>query len=248
MHPLTALICGDALPGGSMGEVLSHLADNLDRLLVKGSALRKGTDSVDIALYGPFLGRATLEVSLTAICARFDPFRVLAIRRSQMVPEFDIKSRNPLAFNWSADVQGDDKPKDWEQKPNLKELQRALLCKHFHDVFWQEAFTLVLDSVPTLRGAEWMGRLKKIYPEGFTTSMRTEADRLFSELSKGIHHEFVIPLVSQYDAATVGDLLTRCWEFVAALGITSCHSPIARPLVGEDAITCYEQAQSELIS
>jgi hypothetical protein len=247
MHPLTALICGDDLPTGSMGEVLSHLSDSLDRLLVKGSALKKQVDAVDKALYGPFLGRATIEVSLTAICARFDPFRVLAIRKSQIVPDFDTTSRNPLAFNWSADVQGDEKPKDWDQKPKAKELQRALLCKHFHDVFWQEAFTLALDSVPMHRGDEWMRRLKNIDPEAFTTRMRTEADRLFSELSKGVHHEFVIPLVNQYDAATVGDLLNRCWEFIAALGIASCHSPVARPL-SEDAITYYEQAQVELIS
>jgi len=248
MHPLTAIVCGDVFPEGSLGEVLSHLADNLDRLLMKAHALKNGTDAVEIALYGPFLGRATIEVSLTAICARFDPFRVLAIRRSQKEPEFDTSIRNRLAFNWAADVQGEEKPKDWADNPYVKELQRALLCRHFHDVFWQEAFTLVLDSVPIHRGSEWMGHLKKIYPEGFTNSLRTEADRLFSELSKGIHHEFVIPLVNQYDATTVGDLLNRCWALVAALGITTCHSPIARPLIKEDAITYYENAQLELLS
>ena len=165
MHPLTALVCGDVFPDGSIGEVLSHLADNLDRLLVKAAALKKGTDPVEMALYGPFLGRATLEVSLTAICARFDPFRVLAIRRSQLAPEFDISSRNPLAFSWSADVRGEEKFKDWSQQPNIKELQRALLSKHFHDIFWQEAFTAVLDTVPMHRGAEWMRHLQKINPE-----------------------------------------------------------------------------------
>jgi hypothetical protein len=247
MHPLTVLICGNHPRYGSMGQVLSHLSDSLDRLFVKASALKKEGDAVDMALYGPYLGRATLEVSLLAITARFDPFRVLAIRKSQVLPEFDISSRNPLAFNWSADVQGEEKPKDWSQKPSLRDLQRALLCKHIHDLFWEEAFTLLLDSVPMHRGADWMGRLQKISPEGFTTALRTEGDRLFSELSKGIHHEFVIPLVNQYDAVTVGDLLSRCWEFVAALGFTSCHSPIAKPLVGVDAIACYEQAQLELI-
>lgn len=248
MHPLTVLVCGDNLPKGSIGQVLSHLADNLDRLIAKSSALKKGSDAVDFALYGPFLGRAIIEVSMTAIFARLDPFRVLAIRRSQMAPEFDISFRNPLALNWSVDVQGDEKPREWAQKPHLKDLQRALLCKHFHDVFWQEAFTLVLDSVPSHRGFEWMARLKKIDPEGFTNAMRTQADRLYSELSKGIHYEFVIPLVTQYDSATVGDLLVRCWELVAALGITTCHSPVVRSLCGSDAITPYEQAQTELIS
>jgi len=231
-----------------MGQVLSHLSDSLDRLLVKASALKKEGDATDNALYGPYLGRATLEVSLLAITARFDPFRVLAIRKSQALPELDVGSRNPLAFSWSTDVQGEEKPKDWENKPTLRDLQRALMCKHFHDLFWEEAFTLVLDSVPMHKGGDWMTRLKKISPEGFTTAWRKEGDRLFSELSKGIHHEFVIPLVNQYDAVTVEDLLSRCWEFVAALGITSCYSPIAHPLMGVDAVACYEQAQLELIS
>ena len=59
--------------------------------------------------------------------------------------------------------------------------------------------------------------------------MRTEADRLFSELSKGIHHEFVIPLVNQYDAATVDDLLSGCWEFVAALASRAAIPPLRVP-------------------
>ena len=97
----------------------------------------------------------------------------------------------------------------------MKELQRALLCKHFHDVFWEEAFKSLLDSVPMHRGADWMKRLQKIEPEVFTVRMRSQADRLFSELSKGIHHELVIPLTQQYDLATVSDLdwmLGICWS------------------------------------
>jgi len=106
---------------------------------------------------------------------------------------------------------------------------------------------MILDLTPAARGAEWMSRLRKIDPEGFTTAMRTRADRLYSELSKGIHHEFVIPLVNQYGTATVSDLLIRSWEFVATLGITTCHSPILRSLGSADAIERFEQAQRELL-
>ena len=105
------------------------------------------------------------------------------------------------------------KPKDWEQKPSLKDLQRALPCTHFHELFWQEAFTTLLDSVSTHRGANWMARLKRIYPESFTPAMRTEADRVYSELSKGIHQEFVIAAVAQFDSVTIGDLLMARWVY-----------------------------------
>jgi hypothetical protein len=123
-----------------IGEVFAHLGDNLDRLLVRAVSLRRSGDPVDLALFGPLLGRATIEVGLTAILGRIDPFRVLAIRKSQLSSTFDVKERNPVAFGWTNDVRGEEKPKEWEQKPQPKDLQRALLCKHFHDLLWHEAF------------------------------------------------------------------------------------------------------------
>jgi hypothetical protein len=245
VHPLTTIVCGDAAREGAIGEVYAHLADSLDRLLIRAVSLRNANDPVDMALFGPFLGRATIEVSFTAILGRFDPYRVLAIRRSQLSSGFDVKERNPLAFTWLNDVRAEEKPKDWEQRPTLKDMQRGLLCKHFHDLFWHEAFTILLDSVPSHRGENWITRLKRIDPTGFTTAMRTEADRVYAELSKGIHQEFVIPAVAQYDLVTVGDLLSRCWELVGALGITACYSHAA-PLRGSNAVEWYEEAQREL--
>lgn len=171
---------------------------------------------------------------------------MLSIRRSQVANSYDPKHRNPLAFTWSNDVQGDEKPKDWEQRPGIKDMQRALLCKHYHDVFWQEAFVHLLDATPTNRGGDWMTRLRKLDPEGFTTAMRSSADRIYSELSKGIHHELVIPPVAQYDAVTVRDLVDGCWELTAALGLTSCFSPALQQLPAADALDAFEEAQRDL--
>ncbi len=203
---------------------------------------------MDLALFGPSLGRATIEVALTAILARFDPFRVLAIRRSQLSSEYDAKIRNPLAFNWTSDVKGEENPKDWDNRLGVKDVQRALLCKHFNDLFWEEAFTTMVDSVPYGRGHGWMEKLKRINPEGFLTSMRTQADRVYSELSKGVHHEFVIPMTAQYDIITVGDLLSRSWELVGALSVTTCYSPAVKSLEGADPLDLYEETQRELYS
>jgi hypothetical protein len=245
MHPLTTMVVGD-VGKGAIGEISAHLAATLDRILDKTLELKKAGDPSDLALFGPFLGRATIEMSLIAITARFDPFRILAIRKSQLAPTFDVTERNPVAFSWVNDVLGEGKPKDWDQKPSLKDIQRAILCKHFNDVFWEEAFTILLDSVPVSRGANWMTALKRIDPEGFTFFMRTTANRVYAELSKGIHTEFVIPAAAQYDPVTVGDLLSRAWELAAALGITTCYSPVVRSLLASDPLECYEQAQEEI--
>jgi hypothetical protein len=246
MHPLTSLICGSRLRVGAIGQVTAHLGDSLDRIIDRSCALRATADAVDTALFGPVLGRAILEVSLTAICGRFDAFRILAIRESQLAPDFDVGIRNPLAFNWSTDVTGDEKPKEWSQKPSVRDLQRALLSRHSHDLIWREAFMRLLDDVPSDRGLDWMVRLRTFEPDGFTARMRADAGRLFSELSKGIHHEFVIPATNQYDKETVGDLLARCWEFAATLGITTCYSPIIDGSPPSSVLESYERAQHEL--
>ncbi|MFZ0736758.1 MAG: hypothetical protein WBL70_00640 [Candidatus Acidiferrales bacterium] len=248
MHPLTTLACGNATTSGTIAEVHLHLANSLDRMLVRGRMLKKDGNTVDLALFGPSLGRATIEVALTAILARFDPFRVLAIRKTQLSTDYDAKIRNPLAFNWLSDVKGEESPKDWTNRPGIKDVQRALLCKHFNDLFWEEAFTKMIDNVPYDRGKTWMTSLKKINPEGFLSSMRTNADRIYSELSKGVHHEFVIPITAQYDAATVDELLSSSWELVGALSVTSCYSPAVKPLEAADPLDLYEQAQEELYS
>jgi hypothetical protein len=248
MHPLTTLACGNAKTSGAIAEIHSHLANSLDRLLVRARTLKKDGNAIDLALFGPSLGRATIEVALTAILARFDPFRVLAIRKTQVSPDYDAKIRNPLAFNWTSDVKGEESPKDWANRPGIKDVQRALLCRHFNDLFWEEAFITMIDTVPYDRGKMWMAKLKKINPEGFVTSMRTNADRIYSELSKGVHHEFVIPITAQYDAATVGDLLSSSWELVGALSVTTCYSPTVKPLEAVDPLDLYEETQEELYS
>lgn len=95
MHPLATLICGTSSAEGTPAEVHSHLASVLDRLVVRAKALKTAAEPIELALFGPFLGRATIEVGMTAILTRFDPFRVLAIRQSQLAADYDTKIRNP---------------------------------------------------------------------------------------------------------------------------------------------------------
>lgn len=248
MHPLATLICGDNDKDGSPGEVTLHLASVLDRLLVRAKILRDTGDAVDLALIGPFLGRAAIEVGMTATLARFDPFRVLAIRQSQLSADYDTKVRNPLAFSWQSDVQGEEKPKEWSDRPAIKDLQRALLCRHFHDVFWLEAFTSMLDKIPYGKGGTWMEKLRLINPEGVTKAMRTKAERLYSELSKGIHYEFVIPMTAQYDQVTVANLLAGSWELIASLGVAACYSPAIKMAQSLKPVDLFEEAQEELLA
>jgi len=222
-----------------------HLATNLDRIFGRSRSLLKSNDSDEVALIGPYLGRAALELGMTTLVSRFDPMRILAIRKVQLSPTYDLSIRNQMAFDWAADVQGRGKAKSWDQLPKLTELERALLGDHYQDLFWTEAFQFVLDEIPDDRGGAWMMSLRRITPEGYTTNTRQEASRLFSHLSKGVHQELVIPAAAQFDIPTVNDLLIRTFELLASLGLTACYSPSLRVPSNFNPIDAYETCQEE---
>jgi len=58
--------------------------------------------------------------------------------------------------------------------------------------------------------------------------MRAEAARLYSALSKGVHHEFVVPPATMYDRPTVRGYLGDVTRVIAQLALVShmiIHSP-----------------------
>jgi hypothetical protein len=219
----------------------------LDRLIAKSQALLKLNDANDVALLGPYLGRSILELGMTALVSRFDPMRVLAIRKIQISPDYNLKVRNFLAFDWADDVQGQGQSKRWNERPKIVDLQRSLLGGHYHDLFWEEAVQHLFDATADGRGAQWMASLRRTAPEDFTTRTRTEASMLYSQMSKGVHQELVIPAIAQFDIATVTDLITRAYELLGALGLTASASPSIRAISSESPLDAYERCQQELV-
>ena len=174
------------------------------------------------------------------------PYGYFAIRRCQKMSGYDPSAPNPIRFEWATDVMGE-KGKPWTERVAPKDIQRAFLSNHLHDLIWEEAFEAMLDNVDFHRGASWISPIRRVLPANFTNFMRTEAAKLYSELSKGIHSEFVIPVQYQFDMATMVDLFDRVWTWVGNLGLTACH---ARSLLASTSspIDVYEDAQTELYS
>ena len=248
MHPLTELTCGDAPTGSGIGEILSHLGITLDRLLVRSVKLRND-DEVEIALFGPVLARALLEVSFTALLGRLDPFRVLLVREFQRQPSYVVDRRSGVAFNWQPDVQGERVTELFKADLKPKDVPRALLGSYFQETFWRDACQTLLDTVPFHRGADWMQRLRLFDPEAFAHRARGESERIYTICSKGIHHEFVISPGTYYDRVTIQSLLQRSFELIGAVSITAnmCPTLAFRTSAGR-VVDLYEEAQRELIA
>jgi hypothetical protein len=223
------LVCGVPGSTGAFAEIATHLHASLKRVV--SEIIKLPTESPDrIALYGPFLGRSVLELTYTSLVGRLDPFRLLVLREIQMrLPTTDITvlgERCLTAIQWSGDIrpmQEGANPELWSPSKTMDKVYRSLHGKYYEHIFWIPAFTCVLDSLTDDRKGEWFDELRTIEPENFTPRLRGECDRTYSSLSKGIHHEFVIPPEKFYSPETVFEFLKDAFRLASHSALV-CHA------------------------
>jgi hypothetical protein len=82
-------------------------------------------------------------------------------------------------------------------------------------------------------------------PDKFAARMRAESSRLYSSLSKGIHHEFVIPPAALYDRATVSSLLADALRLSSHLCMLTHHvAHVPFNLDAVDALASYNEIET----
>ncbi|MBN8228535.1 hypothetical protein JYK02_13570 [Corallococcus macrosporus] len=231
-----------------MAEIVGHLGSSLENLVDEVDALGAETDASATrraVLYGPFLGRSIMEVALTALIARLDPFRVLTLRKIQLQSSYSKHRRTRAAIQWTGDVMAEEKiDKLWTGERDFAGMTRALLGDYQDHVFWQPAFERFLDSVPEERGGEWVRTLRRVQPENFVASMRTRFGNAFSECSKGVHHELVIPSQNFFTRETVFELLQRVLEITAVISsVFNMCDHVAFCVGTDEVLAALEQMQ-----
>jgi len=220
MRDLARLICGQYGADGDISTVLNQVALTIVNHGQRGVTFVHGKKRTDLATYGPYCGRVLLEAACTALIARLDPFRILAVKRFQEHPDYDVAQRHKISIQWRGDVVTVDKPPSdlWAKEPTPQGIPRALLSAYFGDLYWAAGQEILLDSFDDTR---WVSELKKIPPDAVTTMFRSEAEKLYASLSKGIHPEFVIPPDKIYDSETVIDLLVRSIALITKMACVS---------------------------
>jgi hypothetical protein len=230
---LRILTCGGSRDSTDLSQVLSHIGKSLDVFM---SHLRKlgEADDATHTFFGPFVGRSLLELSFTALIARLDPFRVLVLREMQRQPDFEVTGRRQASIQWQGDIVAKDAPKKplWGDK-KFEDISRALLADYYGNLYWNTALVTLLDQLkPPLHG-QWLTELAAMDPTHFADRMKSEAAKNYSALSKGVHHEFLIPPENLYDRATVCSLLSDALRISSHLALAShmiLHCPYCLPL------------------
>lgn len=242
---LKYLLCGLPDDESELGQVLNQIAMSLNHLL--DGLIDVKSDSKHMALFGPFIGRSLLELGCTAIISRIDPFRILILRQVQMQSSYNIGAQNRISIKWQGDVLGE-KVK-FQQGENIwsinKDPTRALLGDYYEHIYWRITLESMLDKVADNRGGDWFAKIRSIGSEGFCNSIRGELQRLYSTLSKGIHHEFVIPTTSVFDYDTISSAIRDCLYIISSLGfIINSISHLPYKISFNKSLRYYENIQN----
>ncbi len=218
--------CCDGGNSNEIDEILTHLAQGIELVVVELTKLKLqcATSSDQVALFAPYLGRALLEMSFTAIVARLDPFRLLAIRRMQMAADYDPSTAMRNAIRWQGDVIAA-KPKDiWAASVDPKDVSRALFGDYYDELIWRPAFTALADAKPVSKDSRLLSELLLVPAETFCIRKRESVNKLFSQLSKSVHMESVTPTLS-IDGITAIDLVQRVIREVSEVALVSHFVP-----------------------
>lgn len=245
------VVCGPratAPTDGELDNVLTHLGKELDDIMNELGRLVGASDR-ELAIFAPLLARALMEVSFTAIIARLDPFRLLAIHRMQMSTNYEHSVPWRNAIRWQGDIVAP-RPKDmWGAAVDPKDVSRALFGSYYDELVWQPAFKRLSDSAPLAVSSRWLGELLALPPESFCPRKRDSVAGLYSKLSKSVHFESVVPAVRIDDRVSIVESTQRVIREVAEIALLSHCVPHAySSCTFEDAIDqFYELEAMEIV-
>ncbi|HEX5411333.1 MAG TPA: hypothetical protein VFZ27_05680 [Terriglobia bacterium] len=250
LHPLARLLGGECPKDSDLGKIVAHLGKTLAGLIGEARILDfSRCEAPQVSILGPYFARGILEVGFSMLLARLDPFRVLVLRQVQQSPDYEVERRNSCALQWKGDFLPDEKVDEnlWRPSRKPKDITRALLGDYHDHVFWRPSFVNMRDNIPEGCGGQWLSDLRLVSPDSFTRQIRSRAERAYTASSKGIHHEFVIPLAAYYDTQQILELLTEAIAVTSTLALvlnSGGHIPFC--LASSEALTCFESIQEEV--
>ncbi len=236
MDKLTLLLCGNCHSFGELSEILLQLAATIDDFAPRCYEFISARNDKDILAFGPYCGRTVLETACSIFIGRIDPYRLLLVKRHQEATDYDISVRHNISIQWSGDVISPEPPPSWK-KLSHKNIVRTLFSDDYMgEIYWKQAFADLLNDMQGESGSEWLEELCSRQPGSIAPYMRTEAGKLYSSLSKGVHQEYVVS-PEDYDRQTVRRLLKKTVALVAKMALITHYIPTALGNLGRDELS-----------
>lgn len=222
---LAKLLCNYDDTGAEIDQILSHLKSSIEKVVNEIQELPNLSDE-KLTLYGPYLGRALMELATTAMLAKLDPLRILITKGRQTQPDYELERPQKASLKWQGDVMGEKVSNPWDDK-FLNNPTRAILGRYSVELVLARSAQNLLDEVTEDKIGEWHQQLTSLEAKPLVMRMITQLGGLYSTLSKGIHHELLIPIESVLDRDTVVSRLNETIFVVATLGLIVSYVPHA---------------------
>lgn len=245
---LSIILCGDYQGHDELSEILEHLATTIDNLAPKCYEFITN-ESNDVLIFGAYCGRALLETACTILIGRITPYRLLLLKRYQEQPNYKLSSRHKASIQWKGDVIASEKAPDklWT-KIDDNNLTKPLLSDYMANIYWIPAYNKLLDDFSDSSDdySFYLDSLKTFEnPDAIVEYFRSEADTLYSSLSKGVHQEFVIPFQNtSSDEPTIPVLLSRTIALIVKMALISHYiSNVITKTDKNKLLRCLEQIE-----
>ena len=111
----------------------------------------------------------------------------------------------------------------WDPAIGPNKIPRYLLSEQMWEAFWMPA----MKNTTKWLGAKgpqksiWITELMGLQPDVLHKNVVSQGNRIYSELSKGIHPEFAVRREAEFDAATLSTHFDMTAKWVATLGFIS---------------------------
>lgn len=243
INSFVRLICATNFDDGNeLDKILQHLSISLQKITQELVELQTLSDD-KFCLYGPYLGRAILELSMTALVARIDPFKILLMKRKQEQPNYDLGKPHSSAIRWQGDITDKSVPNLWDDK-SLKEPTRAIFGDYQSELVLNRSAELVIDEGSEDLMGGWYTIISGVDSKSVIPLIQSKINSAYSSLSKGIHHELLVPPQSLLDRVTVTTLLNDTFFVVASMSLLISQVPYCyKRLNLEDSFADYKKSK-----
>lgn len=218
---------------------------------------RRRPKDKEASYFLPLALRSVMESSCSSVLARIDPFRVLYAAKAQLSPTYDKAAQQASSLKWSGDFVVADKQKPqkedgaaaspeakkeelsavWDPTLGREKLPRALFSPHMYEVLWGPAHKGIVDwAQEKSEKTMTLDALASMPLEDLRKQLTVEGAKLYSELSKGIHPEFLIQRRAEFDEPTLLDLTERSLVWVMKLSALSHFSQICNSRIDKDLV------------
>ena len=223
---LSRLICGHGFSSKiEIDKILKHLSISIKKIINEIAELPAQEDD-KLPLYGPYLGRALLELSATALLARVDPFKVLLVKGKQENTDYELGKPHSSAIRWQGDVVDKAVSNLWDDKA-LGNPTRAILGAYQVELVMIDSAERIIGNCNEDSIGSWYNNLTQTDAKGLIERIKVKVNSLYSSLSKGVHHELLVPIESILDRNTVLTLINDTIYIVSTLSLLVSQVPHA---------------------